>query len=92
MARYIDADKLRNRVKIQTNPYGKPTLEYASGLKVLVMIDQEPTADVEEVVRCKDCQYCKESEVTDRLFCDWHREYFETEADNFCSYGERKEK
>lgn len=49
MARYIDAQRLHNRVKIQTNPYGKPTLEYASGLKVLAMIDQEPTADVVEV-------------------------------------------
>ncbi len=49
MARYIDADRFRVRVKTQVNPYGKPTLEYASGLKVLTMIDNEPTADVEEV-------------------------------------------
>ncbi len=55
MARYIDADRFRDRVKTQVNPYGKPTLEYSSGLKVLTMIDNEPTADVVEVVRCKDC-------------------------------------
>ncbi len=55
MARYIDADRLRDRVKTQVNPYGKPTIEYASGLKVLTMIDNEPTADVVKVVRCKDC-------------------------------------
>lgn len=46
MARYIDADSLYRRVKTHTNPYGKPTLDYRSGVKVLDMINQEPTADV----------------------------------------------
>ena len=46
MARNIDADKLRRRVKEKTNPYGKPTLDYESGVKVLNMIDNAPTADV----------------------------------------------
>ena len=49
MARYIDADKLYRRVKEKTNPYGKPTLDYESGFKVLGMIEQELTADVAEV-------------------------------------------
>lgn len=46
MPRYIDADSLYRRVKTHTNPYGKPTLDYKSGVKVLDMINQEPTADV----------------------------------------------
>ena len=46
MARYIDADELRCRVKTKTNPYGKPTLDYESGVEVLDMIDNAPTADV----------------------------------------------
>ena len=33
MARYIDADSLYSRVKTHTNPYGKPTLDYKSGVK-----------------------------------------------------------
>lgn len=49
MPRYIDADELRRRVKEKTNPYGKPTLDYESGVKVLNMIDNAPTADVQEV-------------------------------------------
>ena len=49
MSRYIDADSIRRRVKEKTNPYGKPTLDYESGVKVLKMIDNEPTADVVEV-------------------------------------------
>ena len=46
MPRYIDADDLYRRVKTKTNPYGKPTLDYESGVKVLDMIKQAPTADV----------------------------------------------
>ena len=59
---------------------------------------QFPTADVTEVVRCKDCKY----------FLDKQREYhqgicmceekdtsyaaeFYPYADDFCSYGERKD-
>lgn len=49
MARYIDADALYRRVKEKTNPYGNPTLDYESGVKVLNMIEQTPTADVVEV-------------------------------------------
>ena len=49
MPRYIDADKLYRSIKTETNPYGKPTLDYNSGLKVLDIIDNQPTADVQEV-------------------------------------------
>ena len=49
MSRYIDADSIYRRVKERTNPYGKPTLDYESGVKVLNMIANEPTADVVEV-------------------------------------------
>ena len=46
MSRYIDADELYSRVKTKTNPYGKPTLDYESGVKVLDMIKNTHTADV----------------------------------------------
>lgn len=87
MARYIDADRLRDRVKTETNPYGKPTLEYASGLKVLVMIDKEPTADVVEVVRCRDCVYSHFDSSSLRYSChrEWNRRH--VEEDDFCNYG-----
>ena len=43
--RYIDADKLQQAYK-----------EIHGGKRSL-LIDTEPTADVVEVVRCKDCKY-----------------------------------
>lgn len=46
---YIERGSIYRRVKTHTNPYGKPTLDYESGVKVLDMIKQEPAADVVEV-------------------------------------------
>ena len=46
---YIDRQHIYDRVKTHTNPYGKPTLDFESGLKVLDMIETELAADVAEV-------------------------------------------
>ena len=58
-----------------------------------------PVADVAPVVRCKDCKYyCKEK--INGVICrhpalDFDTECFDhwinTNPDDFCSYGERKE-
>ena len=47
--RLIDADSLSRRVKTECNPYGKPTIEYESGCKVMEQIDSAPTVDAEPV-------------------------------------------
>ena len=55
-----------------------------------------PTADVAEVVRCKDCKHydkkyhqCKlHSEEPDQYYTGF---IFCMQEDDFCSYGERKE-
>ncbi len=94
---YIERDSIYRRVKTHTNPYGKPTLDYESGVKVLDMIKQEPAADVVEVVRCKDCIHSVQ--LLDRLMCKRTAHKSEngwfglraTADKHFCSYGERKE-
>ena len=69
--RYIDADKLQE------------TFKELHGGKRSLLIDTEPTADVVEVIRCKDCTYRKKN-----TFCLHNMRY---EQDNgFCSYGERE--
>ena len=56
-------------------------------------IDEMPSADVVEVVRCKDCIYYNETHEA----CDCDEKaisslgIFFPNADDFCSYGERKE-
>ena len=87
MPRYIDAEKIEIKVERGINDDG---LVFIPMRDVHRSIDRTPTADVVEVVRCKDCRYFRPSEITNRCFCDWHSDEFETFANDFCSYGERK--
>lgn len=67
-------------------------------------IANAPTADVVEVVRCRDCKHYRGCDVfvyeegcgrCDHPQQEWSVECFdqwvETRPDDFCSYGERKE-
>lgn len=47
-------------------------------------IDELPSADVVQVVRCDDCVY-----YGSRRWCELHSSVFDDNA--FCSYGERRE-
>jgi hypothetical protein len=88
MARYIDADNLKNIIEKATD-----RMVYINGVKAVDMgaitglIDRQPTADVEEVVRCKDCRYwdgegrCETP--TNGITRDFTHPY------DYCSYGER---
>ena len=92
MPRYIDADKLQEEFK-----------ELHGGKRSL-LIDTEPTADVVEVVRCKDCKHRNKEWYQDKRHKDggyWlvccendaiaERIYGLAQDDDFCSYGERKD-
>ena len=49
--RLIDADKLYDWVRRECNPYGKPTIDFESGNRMLDMIKRSSTAfDKEKVV------------------------------------------
>ena len=91
MSRYIDVEHIPN------DNFFKDLTD-TEKTKVLSWFIQAPTADVVEVVRCKDCKY----------FLDKHRKNhqvicmrgekdmsygsdFYPYSDDFCSYGERKE-
>ena len=81
MTRLIDANSLHRKVMMETNPYGKPTIDYDSGVKVLEWIDKAPTLDAVPVVRCRDC----------RKFKTYGCRMVASGYDDFCSYGERKD-
>lgn len=49
-----------------------------------------PTADVVEVVRCKDCAYCEEMQGVIGMCLYCHRWRMDVDGDVYCSYGERK--
>ena len=86
--RLIDADALYRKVKMETNPYGKPTIDYDSGVKVLEWIDKAPTIDAVPVVRCKDCKWLYDE--MDDYCCRSHRGLVRICENSFGRYGERK--
>ena len=54
------------------------------------ILDQAPTVDAVEVVRCKDCKYCD----PENHHCDHYTATIlplPRKPDGFCSYGERKD-
>ena len=85
MSRYIDADELLRKLP--------DDLPYKASVKRVLM--QAPTADVVEVVRCKDCQWWEPYTHGSTIGrCENPRnglvnEY--TDDNDYCSYGERSE-
>lgn len=53
-------------------------------------IENAPSVDAVEVVRCKDCKHWQESVDGITKWCPLLMDK-ETKADDFCSYGERKD-
>jgi hypothetical protein len=83
MARYIDAD-----ATLKSLPDDLP---YKASVKRVLA--QAPTADVVEVVRCKDCKWAEQVMIGRCVNwickCPWMFERYV--RGGFCSYGERKE-
>ena len=78
-------------------PDGDAQWEYKKELCVLKpVIDAMPTEDAVEVVRCKDCKHWKFIDSLNphwecQIFCGLHDCGYLTGADDFCSYGERRD-
>lgn len=85
MARYIDADKLKEAFSTDTQHLS--TFDPSLYDLIVLDIDEAPTADVEEVVRCKDCKH-KEKE-TNKWCKFWNK--FCAYDDNYCGYGDRSD-
>ena len=63
------------------------TLSYIYGL--FKSVDDAPTIDAVEVVRCKDCKHSMDKHVMGQRKCMLLNCWLEDDA--FCSYGERSE-
>lgn len=87
MSRYIDAEELNKKLGEAKNS----NLVFNAGVAKAQMIVREmTTADVEEVVRCKDCKYLNDRDDNilrwcKRLICGCVKDNF------FCADGERRE-
>lgn len=99
MARYIDADKLIEAIEKDIEPY--KSWDCTKFDVVMDTILEAPTADVVEVVRCKNCQKFKlKGEdisfedvygVCERTITGFFDGGEEVYGNDFCSYGKRRD-
>lgn len=92
--RLIDADALLEKIDMERDILvkdGRLGAEHIVTHYVRNFIEDAPTADVVEVVRCKDCKHYKD------IFCGLHvQAYCDREGremrkpSDFCSYGEKR--
>lgn len=88
--RLIDAEKLRSeglRVSCGINDKG---IIFVPMKDIHKSIDNAPTVDAVEVVRCKDCEWYKET-YSGSVVCQAWIDWIYTNENDFCSYGERRE-
>ena len=58
----------------------------------MAILQEAPTVDAVEVVRCRNCKYGDwDSEPDDAMVCMRTKDGFWRSGNDFCSYGERKE-
>lgn len=96
MARYIDATALSKAVfeSMKENPHTDSIVRrthHHEHEHFLRMIDNVPTIDVAEVVRCMHCQHFK-TNINKENYCDIHSttwDKFYVRDDDYCSYGRR---
>ena len=88
--RLIDANALKNKAKYQGHCVRPLVTAYHLCVSVSD-IDNAPTVDAVEVVRCKDCVWCEKGK--DYVpYCNHPTDgMHDVQMDDFCSYGERKD-
>lgn len=82
MSKYINADEFTATIRKSTSPSGAEW--------IVAKVNEMPSADVVEVVRCKDCKHFVETGGT-RGGCFLFQGMTNPRSDDFCSEGERKE-
>ena len=89
MARFIDADRALEIV--DEHGIAHPNAYYLTNYAMAVL-QEAPTVDVVEVVRCRNCKYGDwDSEPDDAMVCMRTKDGFWRSGNDFCSFGEQKE-
>ena len=78
--RLIDANALKRTIRMES--WKQETMLQLALDYIDIIIDEMPTVDAVEVVRCKDCKY-------HHYIC--LSGFLDRKYDDFCSYGERRE-
>ena len=101
--RLIDANALKRAIRAESwvkNLMVRLTLDYID-----IIIDEAPTVDAVEVVRCKDCRWARQKDIREpvetprELICECFLHHhipapwgarLAVNPDDFCPYGERR--
>lgn len=89
MSRYIDVDDIATQKKPLewSNSYEQGKVDGRNNA-IDYISNFAPTADVVEVVRCKDCKYGHQY-TDDKVWCSLGSSSYR--PNDYCSYGERRE-
>ena len=95
MGRLIDADKLKKDYLDLPNCYNGFSDTYDKAY-IIGVLDEQPTVDAVQVVRCVDCKHIEILNGYYYARCKWHGRLFDSfgKADIrtwYCADGERKE-
>ena len=83
---YIEQEKVISELK------NLPEQERIEYMGIYDCIKSVPTADVVEVVRCKECKY-REKMTYKYIWCAKHKVFMAMKSDDdYCSKGERKDR
>ena len=82
--RLIDADALKEHIKRYTSVFAKYDWR-----EICEMLNDAPTVDAVEVVRCEDCKRFEDEDGDGDCWCYCHNDI--TCRDGYCSWGERRE-
>ena len=93
--RLIDADALKEVFTLPKEYTDKKdeSFYHVSFPIIRATIDDAPTVDAVEVVRCKDCKYAHMTYGGECKYCDvWEAEgEMYLDGDFYCAFGERRE-
>lgn len=92
MSRYIDAADVVKRYEELVNEVENGSGHYSTGNEAVAslkdLLDDCPTADVEEITRCGACAFC-EIRNNDEPIC--HKHYMVVDNDYYCADGAKGE-
>lgn len=91
MAEYIDKEELIECLERYANFCDACTDVDCINCVIEFVIKELPTADVVEVVRCKDCIYYETSKKYGPYCNHPQNGLYDIYPDDYCSYGEQKE-
>ena len=84
MADLIDREKAIRLIKTECNPFGKPTIDFESGKKVIEFLEKMPSAQPKRK-KGKWIQHgAKEGFLIERYTCSVCSYYSGTKTSNFC--------